>query len=50
MFCCLFFDGLAAIYVAANEVPFQVTFRNNLGRVTKDLEAANTIWELKEKA
>jgi hypothetical protein len=47
---CLFFYEIPTIYVEADTVSFQVILLiNELGRVTKDLEAANAILELKEK-
>jgi hypothetical protein len=47
--CSLFYET-PFIYVAADKVSFQVSLlRNELGRVTKDLEAASAILELKEK-
>jgi hypothetical protein len=46
----LLFCEIPTIYVAADKVSLQVTFLiNELGRVKKDLEAANAILELKEK-
>jgi hypothetical protein len=41
---CSFFYETPFIYVAADKVSFQVSLlRNELGRVTKDLEAASAI-------